>query len=418
MLGLTGQAYAQDLHASPYSESVYNEGPGFRLGSSGLVLHPGLAAEFGYDSNVFYNPIATGSGLMRLRAHIDLATLPPQAFENDRSVQDQKLIFRLSAQAEYREYLTTNSVIQQQRSVNVFASTGLTILPSGPFTLSLNDDFLRTVDPRNYETVANFSRDYNRAGAIASYKSPGQTLEIGVGDDFSFNYYENGISFGDNFINEAQAFAKWRLLPRSILSATVRVGWVDYVHDNAINSIPFRAVVGFSTLFSTWFGMSVTAGYGNSFNQTGPSYSNFIGGAELRFMLPYRSIISLVYNRDFYDSLFANYFVDDHLGIIYEQPLLRRLAARVEGAVIFRHYDGLTDPATVGQVGYSSTTRDDIIYSARAELTYRALDWLAFSANYNLLSDQTDFAFIQASGMATRVDYVKHSVFGRIDIAY
>lgn len=416
-------AYAQDFHATPYSESVYNEGPGFRI-SNGLVIHPGIAADFGYDSNVFYTPTSQeGSALMRLRAHLDLATLPPQSFENDESKDVRKVEFRFSAQVDYREYLNTNPIIQAQRSVNLFGGFHLSILPAGPFTLTIDDSYVRTVDPRNFEPTmlmgaTNFTRDYNRASLTGVYKI-GQALELGIGDYFQVNYYESGPRFGDSLADEGQLWAKWRILPRSILSLQLRVGYTDYVNNETVNAIPLRAVAGFSTLVSTWFGLSVTAGYGNSLNRTGPSYNNFVGGAELRFMLPYKEIISLIYDRDFYDSLFANFFVDDHVGLVFEQPFTARLAARLEGGVRFRHYEGLVPPMLVGYDMYSSpNTRDDIVYLLRAELTVRATDWLAFTASYNLLADQTDFAFIDTTGARTQVNYIKHSAFGRIDVAY
>src|SRR5271170_240579 len=123
LLSLAPSAFAQiapspSADTGPYSDSVYNEGPGFHLGNSSLVLHPGLAADFGYDSNVFYLPSNDiGSGLMRLRAHIDIATLPPQAFEYDRRTEMPKLDFRFGTQAEYREYMTSNETVRAQRSI-------------------------------------------------------------------------------------------------------------------------------------------------------------------------------------------------------------------------------------------------------------------------------------------------------------
>ena len=56
----------------PYSWNVYNEGPGIKLGD-GLVFHPGLATELGYDSNVLLNNTPAGAGMLRLRAR-DLGT--------------------------------------------------------------------------------------------------------------------------------------------------------------------------------------------------------------------------------------------------------------------------------------------------------------------------------------------------------
>src|SRR5205807_1615452 len=141
-------AWAQTQAASPYSQSVYREGPGFRLGAAPLVLHPGVGVELGYDSNVFYLPDhEVGSGLLRLRVHFDLATLPPQAFADDYSTADPKVEFRFSTQLDYREYLTSDEVVRSQRSVNLLASADLVLLPRGPFTLALNDTFVRTVDP-------------------------------------------------------------------------------------------------------------------------------------------------------------------------------------------------------------------------------------------------------------------------------
>jgi hypothetical protein len=439
-LGLAGRVYAQDMHPSPYSETVYNEGPGFRLGSA-LVLHPGIAAEFGYDSNVFYSPVATGSGLMRLRAHLDLATLPPEYFnEGDNSVKERKIDFRLSAQGEYREYLTTNNLVQQQRTFNILALGDLVIMPTGPFTVDIADNYIRTIDPRNFETTDNFTRDFNRASVTGTYKGPGDGFEIGVGDYFELNLWESGPpgsispgaaqgmgpTFANNLKDEGQLFAKWRMLPRTFLSALVRVGWIDYTNNSSLNAIPVRAVVGFSTLFSTWFGASVTAGYGNSINANGPSYNMFIGGADVRFFLPYRSQLSVVYDRDFYDSMFANYFVDDHVGLLFHQPLLTWLSADFEGGVRFRHYDGLTTaPVVINALNLSptmpyttGTTRDDLIYTVRAEVMFRATKWLAFAVNYNLIGDPTTFAFNNVKQGPIHVDYIKHSVFGRIDVAY
>ena len=87
---------ARAQSGSPYSQSVYNEGPGFRLGAAPLVIHLGLAAEGGYDTNVFYLPYnEISSPMLRLRAHVDLATLPPQAYEGDNSSADPKIDFRL-----------------------------------------------------------------------------------------------------------------------------------------------------------------------------------------------------------------------------------------------------------------------------------------------------------------------------------
>jgi hypothetical protein len=405
---------------------VYGEGPGFRLGSAPLVIHPGLAVEGGYDSNVFYLPSnETASALLRLRAHVDLATLPPQAFENDHSTADPKVDFRLSAQAEYREYLTSNETVRQQRSINLLGSADLAFLPRGPFTLRLSDVFMRTVDPRTEVLAGSYTRDFNRLGFLASYRWGG--LEVGVGDYFQLNIWETpDLKFGNDLSDEGQAFARLRVLPQTQVSASVRAGWVHYNNNAVIDSVPVRALIGATTLFTSWLGASVNVGYGNSLNQKNASYNNVIGSADLRFMLPLAARITLGYDRDFYDSLFANYYSDDHVMLAYDMPFIGRFAGHIDGGVRFRHYASLVAPTVLGAMSYNSPTRDDLVYEVHAEVTMRALDWLAFAVSYGLVADHTDFALIGSplqqqpdpNAQPTPLGYLKHTAFLRADVAY
>jgi hypothetical protein len=418
---------ATAARAQPYSASVYNEGPGFRLGGSALVVHPGLSLEGGYDSNVFYLPDhEVGSGLLRLRAHLDLATLPPQSFEGDQSTADPKVDFRFSAQGEYREYLSDDPNVQAQRSLTATAIADLAILPRGPFTLRLNDLFMRTVDPRNSEGPAQFSRDYNRVGLIASYRLG--AIEFGAGNYFQVNLWEtHDLQFGDNMSDEAQAFARVRLMPQTLLSLVIRAGWVHYGNNTSNDSIPLRAILGASTLVTSWFGLAATVGYGNSF-QNGISYNSVIGSAEARFLLPHSARISLGYDRDFFDSIFAHYYRDDRVYVAFEQPIVGRLWAHLDGSVRFRRYEGLIDPSilcgasefahsqTTSNCSYSDPVRTDTVYEAHAELNTRVLDWLALGVSYSLLGDESDFAILVPE--RAPVHYIKHAGFARVDIAY
>jgi hypothetical protein len=415
---------AQDQSSGPYSQSVAKEGIGFRLGTSPLALHAGLAAEGGYDSNVFYSPDhEKDSALLRLRAHFDLATVPPDQMGTGAGSADPKVDFRLSTQLEYREYLTNRSYIQDQRSLNALVSAELVILPRGPFTLRINDTYVHTVDPRNIEIVGNYTQDFNRAGLSGSY-TRGQ-LEVGLGDYFQLSFWETDvIKRGNYYSNEAQAFARLRFLPQTVGSLQLKVGYTTYPNTTSYNldSIPIRALAGVSTLFSTWIGGALTIGYGNSLNATKPQFSNVIGNVEVRFFLPHRALITLSYDRDFNNTMFANYYYDDHLFVVFEQPLIKRLTAHVGGGVRFRHYHGLVP---LPSVQYSSNVRDDLIYDARVELLAQAASWLMIGVNYNLMGDDSPFQYEPAvNGMviagvpATKVSFIKHSVFVRLDFAY
>jgi len=340
-------------------------------------------------------------------------------------------------QVEYREYLTSEQFIQSQRSVNVLASADLGILPKGPFTLRLNDTFVHTVDPRNLDTTTisstattgQFGRNYNRGGLLASYRI-GSKLELGLGDYVEFNLWEDSTvgRFGDMIYNDAQAFFRVRFLPQTIGTVNVRVGYTHYLNAPLFESIPVRITAGVSSLITTWFGVGASIGYGGSFHQettqSGLSFNSVIANLEARFFLPHAARVTLGYDRDFFDSLFSTWYSDDRVYVAFDQPLIHRLTAHLDGGVRFRHYQGLRTPGDFGYSNYvrngvaGASDRDDLIWDVHAELTVRATSWLGFAASYNVVGDDTDFAFRDTAGRDTSAGYIKHSVFLRADIAY
>jgi hypothetical protein len=438
LLGWSLCAHAQTGQWNPYSTTVYREGPGVRLGTTALVLHPGVAIEGGYDSNVFFMPDnSVGAGLLRIRAHLDLATLPQQRMEGDAGTADPKVDFRLSTQVEYREYLSSEAFIQSQRSVNVFLSGDLGILPRGPFTLRISDTYVRTVDPRNLAAippasasaqVGQFSRNYNRAGVLGTYRSASSRFEFGLGDHVDLNLWENSdiAQFGDMINNEAQAFFRVRFLPQTIGTVMARVGYTLYFNTPQFEAIPVRLTAGISSLITTWFGVGASIGYGGSFHRAAGvvSFNSVIANLEARFFLPKGSRLTLGYDRDFFDSLLSGWYSDDRLFLAFDQPVVKRLTAHLDGGVRFRHYEGLRMPMDFGYLDYSvdgvrgATTRDDIIWDLHAELSVRATSWLAFAASYNLVGNTTGFAFVPVSGQPISAGYIKHSAFLRVDFAY
>src|SRR3954452_21250308 len=88
----------------------YGEGVGIRTGD--LELHPGIAGEFGYDSNYFLRsdrdqpPNAPVIGTLRLRItpSFSLATISPQRREAEgQGTEPPKVAFRAGVAASYSE---------------------------------------------------------------------------------------------------------------------------------------------------------------------------------------------------------------------------------------------------------------------------------------------------------------------------
>ena len=150
------------------------------------------------------------------------------------------------------------------------------------------------------------------------------------------------------------------------------------------------------------------------------SYSNFVGGAEARLLLVKRMRLLLGWSRDFFDSLFATYFVDDHLYIHYEHNLWRSLVARVNFDTYFRDYGALVSPSTLSYRAYRNgqTQRKDTLLGLSVEATYRPLAWLEAGVSYSLLDDLTDFGFVDGAGTRTDAAFVKHVLLFKVDLAY
>jgi hypothetical protein len=415
---------AGEVGRTPGGAVVYGEGPGFRLGASPLTLHLGGDVDTGGDSNIVYSSVPVAAAFLSFGAHLDLATLPPQAFENDNSTADQKVVFRLHGHADYRQYLSADPAVRALSILTAHANADLVVLPKGKYTFALSDRFERTMAPLNGEAVGNFTRDSNQAGALLTLRPGAGTIEFGAGDQVLVNVYESSLlTFGNAIATDAKLFARW-LVPETagvkgaFVGMALRAGYVDFWGQNGvINSAPLRAAAESAIQPLRWLSLSGSIGYGNSFNVHGPSFNSAIGAAMVSFLLPHEGKLSLSYDRDFAFTLYANYFAEHHPSIIFGLPIGERFMLRLQGGVSFRHYEGLTAPATLGDTGYSAPTRDDVVYDASAELLVRMTDWMWLGGSYDLFGDFSQFFFISANHQ-TPVTFVKHTAMATLRISY
>jgi hypothetical protein len=414
-------ARAQDaaVHAirngpwSPYSASVYTEGEGLPIGER-QALHIGAALEGGYDSNVFYRrpQDAIGAGLLRLRSRINLATRPPADADQEIRAADPEIAYKLPLQVDFRQYFGSDDA-RAQSLLNLLAEPALTIWPAGPVTIVLADTFIHTVDPRNAETFAGFfARDTNQASLVSHVRIGGGRLELGAGGSFQTTLWEsNDVRYANYTAAEAQTFARWHFDTELAAALRLRGGYVRY-GDPVLDSRPLRALLVVDDKLSRWLRVSVGAGYGNSFNVAGASFSGPLATTEVTLTTPWEGTFSLSYERDFFQSLFANFYTDDHLMLGYAHPFKGDFTARAEGGVRWRQYQDLLAPTIIGYLGYNASARNDTIYEGKFELAYRPRPWFTAALTYNVQVDDTSFAFVTADG-AVEARYVKHSILLR-----
>jgi hypothetical protein len=375
--------------------------------------------------------------VLRLRPHLDIATLPPQRMEEGAR---PKLVFRFGAAVEYRQFFSTDFRVGTTQQFNASSDADLRIKPYDPLSLRLYNQFLVTNDARNLEVAPPFApRVFDRLGALLTFRPRSGPLEIGLGDSFRIDHYvQQELAALRALSNDIDLYASLRVLPETTVKLAVRSSYVSFYGPGAAipNSAPLRIIAGAQSLILPWLGASLYAGYGNSLHfglpQMSPltpllvgdlkraSYSNFVGGAELRLLLIQRMHLLVGWSRDFFDSLFATYFVDDHLYVHYEHNLWRSLVARVNFDTYFRDYGTLVSPPTLSYRAYrnGATQRKDTLVGLGVEATYRPLAWLEAGVSYSVLDDITDFGFVDGAGTRTDAAFVKHVVLFKVDLAY
>lgn len=418
-----------------YPTTLYREGPGFKVLGDGLVLHPGFSAELGYDSNVLMRTPAIGAGVLRLRAHIDLATLPPQRLDLE---SRPKLVFRFGAGVEYRQFFSTNPLVGTIQQVNAQSDADLQIRPYDPLSARVYNHFLVTSDARNLELATRDTlapRIYDRFGVLGKFRPGNGPLEIGLSESFRVDYYvQSDLERNRSLGNDLALYGQLRVLPETLVKLEVRSSYVDYYAQSSAvpRSVPLRITGGVSSVFHPIVAGSLYVGYGNSLHfgvPTAPQlvgdtadvrYSNFVGGLELRLRLLEKMRLSVGYARDFFDSLYATYFSDDHLYAHYDHTLWRSLAVHARFDTYLRSYGTLVSPSVLFYRAYrnGATTRKDVLIDFTAEATFRPLTWLEVGASYSVLDDITDFGFIDGAGTPIDAAFVKHVLLFRADIAY
>jgi hypothetical protein len=271
------------------------------------------------------------------------------------------------------------------------------------------------VDPRNAETFARLTRDSNQASLVGRARVGGGRLELGAGGSFQTTLWQaRDFHYANNVDAEAQAFTRWHFDTELAAAVRVRGGYLRYGHFPMLDSRPLRAVLAVEDKLSRWLRVSAGAGYGHSFNVAGSSFSGPLATAQVDLTTPWQSTVTLLYDRDFFQSLYASFYTDDRLMVAYAHEQ-HDFTARAGGGVRLRKYQDLLPPALISVIGYNASARSDAIYEGNLELAYHPRPWLTAALTYNVQVDDTSFAFVTADGPVD-ARYVKHSIFLRGEV--
>ncbi len=405
------------------------QGAGIRSGD--LELHPGVAAEVGYDSNFFNRSTKNANVrpvidtvLLRLTPSFSVTTLGVQRRPDGSETPPPKVAFSAGAAFIFQQFLTNTDVGKLDRS-NQFGINGdvaLLIAPGRPWGFNIFDNFTRSAAPSLDNSVVNgLNRIENTARAELVYTKTGGLFDWRLGYSLGMTYFEDngaGQQNLNNTIHTVYTRGRWRFLPRTALVYDGSLGFQNYTNktNGLANSTPVRTRVGLAGLVTDRLSLLAMVGWGASFYEKQGDFDSVIGQIELRYFLTgaapeagtqssSMSSIAFGFTRDFANSYLGNYF-ERNRGYISLSALFAQsfyLGFDV-GAAAVRYptvHDRDTGAATTG-----AFTNGRVDANLFAE--YRVKDWLGFNVSLSYLGEISSTQ-VRGTGAAsstlTNIDY-------------
>jgi hypothetical protein len=329
----------------------YTEGVGYRVGD--FELHPGAAAEFGFDSNYLRragnaDEPTLASLRLRLTPSLSVSTLSRQRREESAGGggPPPAVEFHGATSLTYNEFFPLTSgpsadVMRHQRNVGAALDLGLTLFPGRQWSGAINLSYMRAITPTDLGGSATQQLAYNRdlpRGSAELIWTPGAGLfEWRLGYSFAGTIFEDS-SFSQltNVNNAVTTRGRWRFLPRTSLVYDASFGFITYTsptnptNGGKLASHPMRARLGINGLITPSFALMAMAGWGASFytnvndpNVPNTNFDSVIGQAELKWFItpnpsadptaatPTLSSVAVGFLRDYVDSYIGNYYERD-----------------------------------------------------------------------------------------------------------
>lgn len=435
--GLTAILFASSVRAQdvtigyqglPY-KSAGETNTGVQV-SDGVLLHLGVGAEAGYDSNVFYDNTPIGSGLIRVLPYAELANATRTG------PASRELVFDLRAGLQYRHYLSNDPSVKVYDNAWM-PTAGLSLaIGGGQLGFGLANSFARIEDapyglqacgaPGAQGCSGPIIRDNNQASVEGRWSPGGGRLTAvlrytNMVDIFEDTNGANGMaasySYANTDTNMLMLDVAWKWLPKTAVFVNVQQGYVFYLNEaqaqavGKVSSYPLYATAGLRGLLTDRTAATLTVGYANGFYSSGsPSTSgvagNLYGDVAVTVRPTQLSRFVLGYRHGFVNAVIATYSNNDAVYASYVHQIAGRLALDLSGRYTHASYQGtFVDPTQM------ATGRTDNLFQVGASLDYYIRNWTYLGVAYALMSDTV-------SPSSLGLDYVKQQMFVRLGVTY
>lgn len=386
---------------------------GVQLSESSL-LHVGLSAEAGYDSNVFFlktNPIS--SPTLRIIPFIEITNA------GRGGAIPTGVYYDLTASLLYREFLSEDPNVKAQRAFNPAIGGRLEFGSGRSVTAGISEFFTRVEDPPYGPGRGNITHTNNLASAELRWAPGGGRLAGTLRYSNVLDLFEGEYKYANSLGHDVTLDASWKWLPKTALYLQFSQGYIDFISPSTLpgqqkySSLPLRALVGLRGLVTEKLSLQLGVGYTNAFYREGPNpsgWGNLAGLAELTLLPTILTNIVLGYRHEFRNSVIGNFYNVDALYLILRQALASRFVTSAFVRYENRRYSDATYQGMV-------VDRDDNFIQGGATADFFVKSWFYAGVSYSLAfnrSSLADLAGIDPTGL----DYEKHLILGRLGVTY
>lgn len=388
-----------------------------------LDINAGLRLELGVDSNPFYSPSdasPVSSGLLQINPRFSVRTREPHMVALDASLG-----------AKWEQYLSQGSGASDTSGLDLDGGLGVRLNPQGVVSLRPSDQITWSNEPGYNPNSDPIQALYNRF-ALELALHPGgadRGSRLGVSGDLKFRYdstrYNDENDVFDNDGIGGELTLRYNFLPKTAVFLNASVMAVGYKTEDGVpsadgtteavnsDSLPIRAIVGFNGLLAPRLSLMVAAGYGGSAYDLGESLTTFVGQVDLGAHLAGKTQLHVGWERNFRDTLVANYATFHRLYLTYGGSAAR-LNYAVGANTTLSTYSESTD-ANGDSFQYWEDERKETLVQASAEVSYTAVDWLTVGVRYQPTIRLTDAAV--SSGLTSSdLAFGDHRAFAFVEL--
>jgi hypothetical protein len=394
------------------------------------ILHVGVAAEGGWDTNVFYNDTAPqGSAVLRIIPSFNITN-------NGRDGEPRSVaVYTLGANLTYREYLSDKEEVRNQRAF-VPRVVGSLAVTGEKVRLTLGDSFTRSeeapyfappVTPGQSPPSGLIIRDTNIGNIGVGLSPGGGRFTFSLRYSNALDYFESQYTYASNMTHDGMLDISWKWLPKTALFLQGGAAYIHYLNPNnpgfsptdpRQDSTQVRGLLGLRGLITPKTTLNLQAGYQTAFykasndpaaspteNPSGTSNINAL--IDIGYMPTLISRANLTLQHAFHNSpVIGDFYDSDSAALGYSQQL-GRLVGALHGSFEWRRYHNYVNPLMPPAI----IDRNDLLFGGGVNFDYFIQRWFYGGLGYQVTLDRPN----NDSGA---VAYTKQLVFARLGLAY